>query len=142
MKAFLAILLFISIILESTIIPFPLTLLCLLLFVHFLESQIVFFSFFTGLLLDVFSLYMWGVSSVFFLVTVFVLSYYRRKFHQEGSFIYQLLFIFLFIALYGFFFYHYFRLKELIFVLVLEAVFLFIFKRLFPYRRKKGKLAV
>lgn len=142
MKIFLAIFIFTCIIIESTVVSFPLTLLCISLLTSFMEKEVILWAFFGGLLLDIFSLRLWGTGSLFFLSMVAVLRYYRKKFHQEGSFIYQLFIILLFISFYSFAFYRYIHLWQLVLALVLAVALLFIFKRFFSFGEKRRKLSV
>lgn len=142
MKIFLAIFLFIAIIIESTVAPFPLTLLCILLLASFMEKEVILWAFLGGLLLDIFSLRLWGASSLFFLSMVAISEYYRKKFHQEGSFIHQLVIILLFVVLYSFAFYRYIHLWQLVLTLVLAVTLLFIFKRFFSFGEKRRRLSV
>ena len=77
----LLIVLFIAGILEGTVTTLPLVLVCLLCLTIIKRDTTVFFAaFFVGILLDVFTLHVVGGASVFFLLFVFLILLYQRKY--------------------------------------------------------------
>lgn len=97
------ILLFISILLESTVTTLPLVLL-IILFLSVIEksNDVFIIAFFSGLFLDLMSMNRFGMSSLFFTIFVFLIYTYQKKFEIEtvhfmaifgflGSFFYLIL---------------------------------------------------
>lgn len=81
MIAFLLILLLISIFLEGTMTVLPLVFICLLCLTILMRDQLIFFiAFFAGMLLDAFLLRPIGETSIFFLLVVFLIFLYQRKY--------------------------------------------------------------
>lgn len=75
------ILLFFLIILESSVTTLPLVLIFLLFLAVFVRSESVFLTaFFAGILLDALTLRTLGSSSAFFLLILFLIFLYERKF--------------------------------------------------------------
>ena len=104
MIIFLLILLLVSIILEGTVTALPLVILCLICMTICLRNSIVFFpAFIAGIFLDAFALRPIGGTSVFFLVTVFLILLYQRKYEINSypfillaSFLSSFLYLFIF----------------------------------------------
>ncbi len=96
--------LFIAILLEATIIVLPISFVLLLCYSILNRTEKVFLSaFFTGLVLDLFTVRQVGVSSIFFLVFFGLVLLYQRKYEIRsypfvvvssfaGSYLYLLLF--------------------------------------------------
>lgn len=81
MKYLPFVVLFFLIILESSVTTLPLVLLFLIFYTVFTRSESVFFiAFFAGLLLDILMLRPLGVTSIFFLVIIFLILLYENKF--------------------------------------------------------------
>ncbi len=78
--------LFISVLLESTLITLPLTLITVIFAAVTLRKNEVFIlAFFSGLMLDILTLKSVGISSLFFTLVVFLIFLYQRKF-EIGTF--------------------------------------------------------
>lgn len=74
----------ISIILETSITTLPLTLLLILFLAISRKSNDVFvFAFISGLMLDILSFNLIGISSLFFVSIVFIIFQYQKKFEIE-----------------------------------------------------------
>jgi len=74
-------LIIISVFLEGTVTTLPLTLVCLLCLTIYKREGIVFLiAFLAGLLLDILRVNMVGESSLFFVVFVFLILLYQRKY--------------------------------------------------------------
>ncbi len=72
---------FLAVTLESTILNIPLVLILLLvLFVRNKTPEIFFLAFILGFLLDVLKLQRAGVSSIYFLITLFIIFLYDKKY--------------------------------------------------------------
>lgn len=81
MMFFLLALLIISVFLEGTITALPLVFLCLLCLTIVMRDQRIFFiAFFSGIILDAFSLRFIGETSIFFLLATFLIFLYQRKY--------------------------------------------------------------
>jgi cell shape-determining protein MreD len=81
MKIFSVIFLIIALLLESALTTLPLLLLTLLVFTTFFKDKFIFIlAFVFGILLDVMALGTIGLSSLFFVVFVFLIIMYQSKF--------------------------------------------------------------
>jgi cell shape-determining protein MreD len=95
-------LLIISILLEGTVTDIPLTLVCLLALTIMRRDLAVFVvAFFSGLIWDVMTLHRLGGASMFFLVFVFLIFLYQRKYEINSypfasSFLGGWIFLFIF----------------------------------------------
>lgn len=78
---FLLILLFFAIIIESSVLTIPLVLdIIIVLYIFERKSWIFALAFFAGLLLDIGLVRNVGQSSIFFVICLFILNLYERKF--------------------------------------------------------------
>lgn len=101
---FIIVALFITAALESTSIPLPVSFIFLLLLTVWKRDESIFFlAFLCGILLDILMVRNIGVSSLFFLVTVFLILSYQRKYEihsfqfvSVASFIGSLIYLILF----------------------------------------------
>lgn len=125
----LALIFFLFCILEGTFIGFPLTLLFLVFFALTKRSPLVFlFAFFGGLALDTFYLRHIGFTSLFFLIYIFGILLYERKFEIGSNFfifISVLVGSFLYFSLFG---YSFVLAKTIITVIIAPAASKFILK--------------
>ncbi|MBP9716858.1 MAG: hypothetical protein KBD51_02840 [Candidatus Levybacteria bacterium] len=81
----IALLLLISIFLESTIITVPLTLLIIIFTaVIFKNNDVFYLAFLSGLLLDILTLGTIGLTSAFFVLFVMLIFLYQKKFEIES----------------------------------------------------------
>lgn len=81
----IAFLLLISVLLESTIITLPLTLLIILFSAVVLRDNDVFIlAFFSGLFLDILTIGAIGLSSLFFVTFIMLIFLYQKKFEIES----------------------------------------------------------
>ena len=100
----LFILLIISIFLEGTVTSLPLVFLCLLCLTILLRDSWLFLvAFLAGIFLDTFALRPLGESSIFFLIVVFLILLYQRKYEINtypfvliASFVGSLIFLIIF----------------------------------------------
>lgn len=100
------VLLILAVLLEGTIIPLPLMLVCLLCFATVQKDSSVFLSaFIGGLVLDILMVNPVGTSSLFFLLFLFLVFLYQRK-YEINSFPFVILASFIgswvFLSLYGY----------------------------------------
>lgn len=104
MLILLLILLFVAVLIEGSLTTLPLTLVCLLCLTIIKRDDKVFITaFVAGLFLDIFALREVGGSSIFFLLFVFLILLYQRKYEiystqfvLVASFIGSALFLFIF----------------------------------------------
>lgn len=95
-------LLIIAVFLQGTVTTLPLTLIVLLCFLIAKRSRIVFYSaFFAGLLLDVFTLQPLGYSTAFFLIFLYLILLYEKK-YEINSYPFVIVSVFLASILFGF----------------------------------------
>ena len=77
-------LLIISILMEATVTTIPLTLLIILTAaIIFRTNEVFILAFISGLFLDILTLYSLGWSSMYFIILVFVIFLYQKKFEIE-----------------------------------------------------------
>lgn len=126
----LSVIFFASLVLESTVIPFPLTLITLTFISTFLKEAVS-WAFMVGLLLDLFAGRILGSSSLFFLGVVLISCRYRKKLHPE-NFFYQLFFLILVLWLYSFIFYKYIDFWKLVAVTACWSVVLGMARKVLP----------
>src|SRR4051812_14231819 len=99
-----SVMLAIALLLEGTITTLPLVLVCLLCLGISRRDVVTFFiAFFVGFFLDVFTLHPIGKTSLFFVIFLFLVSLYQRKYEINSvpfvivaSFIGSLLFLWVF----------------------------------------------
>lgn len=104
MVYFLLLFFIVSLFLEGTLISLPLIFVSLVCLAILIRSPLLFFlAFLSGIILDTFAIRTLGLTSIFFLVFVFLLFLYQRKYEINsypfvfissfvGAFIYLLLF--------------------------------------------------
>ena len=81
MGLFFGLFFLISLIFESTLIQIPLTLMGLIVFFIVKKHEDLFvIAFFLGLILDIMSFRQVGISSIFFVCILFLISLYERKY--------------------------------------------------------------
>lgn len=76
----------VSILLESSLMTIPITLLIILFAsIYFRKISMFFLAFFAGLFLDILAFKNIGWSSFYFMILVFVIFLYQKKFEVENS---------------------------------------------------------
>lgn len=140
-KIVLIAVLLVSIVLESTIISFPLSAIALILLNASFKDGKIIWAFFAGLVLDLFSGRILGSSSLFFLLVGWISYRYRKKIHPM-NFYYQFFFLILVLSLYSFIFYRYLNFWGLILGAVFGALILRIIKKSYPFIGEKKRLLV
>jgi hypothetical protein len=131
-------LLFIAVLLESTVVSMPLVFIILLCgAVVFASPAIFFWAFFTGIVLDAMMLQILGARSLFLLLVLTVAFLYQRKFEiQRLRFI--LIFSFLGSLLYGWIFEYDYVLMQAIIASVVAGGLFFVMQQV--VHSKKGNL--
>jgi cell shape-determining protein MreD len=129
------------IIIESSLITFPFTLIITFLTATIWEERGELLAFVAGLILDLFTLRFLGIDSLFFLILVFLWKYYRKRIYP-GSILYRLIFLILAASIYSFLFYREINFMKLVLVAVFGTFILFFVNRVFPRVWEKGKLSV
>lgn len=125
----LSILLIISLFLEGAVTTLPLVLICLLCLTILQKSAVVFpVAFLTGFILDIMAVRPWGETSLLFIVYLFLVLLYQRKYEIDSlpfvfvaSFSGSLLFLTLFV-------HHAIIIQSLISAIFAVVVFIFIKK--------------
>jgi cell shape-determining protein MreD len=83
-----------SVILEGSITSIPLTLASLILFSFFLKKESSFIlAFSSGIILDILAFQTLGISSAFFLLSLFIVYLYQNKIEQNNLFVFIASFI-------------------------------------------------
>lgn len=80
------------IVLQSSVISYPFTLLAITIISIFSDGDITVLIFTAGMILDIFSIRNLGADSLYFLLVVHLGNRYRKKIHQ-GAFIYRFVYI-------------------------------------------------
>ena len=136
----LALILSLCIIAESVLVSFPFTLLFIILISIFRQDYIDLLAFLAGIILDLSTLRMLGVDSIFFLTLIYIGGRYRKKIY-EGAFIYRFLFLLITFIIYNWLFYKSFNPYSILVTTVLSSILLVWFEKFFPEKNKK-RLAV
>lgn len=140
MKFIIPAFLLVSIIIESSLFPFPLTLLAVFIFSVSDIADIGTIAFTSGLVLDFFSQNLLGVSSLYFLFVLFLFERYSKKVQFQNR-IFQGIYFIGATIIYSYLFY---KSANIIYFLeiVAGATFLFVLKGFFKGMRKEKKLSL
>lgn len=141
MKKLLSLILLVSIVLESTLIPFPLTLLMVALVMDILEDEAELIAFVAGIALDIFTMRILGADSIYFLLVIFVARRYRLKLYLQ-RFWFRLLYLTVALTVYEVIFYRYIDIVKILLGIILASVLLLMIERVFPRYYDRGKLSV
>lgn len=143
MKNLLIISLFIiGIALESTIFPIPMVLILIIIsLTYFDEYQANLTAFITGATLDLFFGGLLGLRSLFFLIILAFLSFYKKKL-TSGSLVQRFLIIIFIVSVYYLFFYRFFNLLYILLSLILTICLYFLFERLNLSSNSKKRLSL
>lgn len=141
MRAIIGILLFLAIIVETTLIPLPFALLLITLVASIWSKESIYWAFAAGIVLDIFAFRLLGISSIFFLATVWSAGRFRKKFHQ-GWVYYQLFVLIGIIVLYSFIIYHHIDMLSIIIASISGALVLFVVRNLIPAEDERKKLSL
>lgn len=126
---------------ESTILPYPVTLVFNFILFPYLEKRIYFLSFLSGLLLDIFTLRILGLDSFIFLLIILIREIFNKRVRSKNV-IYQIIFLILFLGPYSFYFYNLNIYVNISFILI-SVLILYFSYRIFPYDMKdKRKLVL
>lgn len=137
MKFIIPILAGLSILLETSVFPFPLTLLTLFIVAISGVGNSYLLAFCAGLILDFFSLRILGISSCYFLLVLYLLERYSKKIQFQNKF-FQIVYLAGVTVLYSYLFYRAFNIITFVEIVFGGGIFLFTFKGLFK-RMSKGK---
>jgi len=141
MRIIFAIILFLSIIIESTLLPFPVVFLVMTFLMGILKEEAIYWAFAAGVLLDVFAFRMMGISSIFFLSAVWTHDRFRKKFHH-GWIYYQFFTLVVLVSAYSFLIYHYLETGELIICAILIGLTLFAASNIFSKESERERLSL
>ena len=130
-----------AIILETTLLPIPLVLLVFLAITNLSIKNLVIWAFIVGLSLDIFSLRIWGSTSLFLLIIVFLIERYRQKLDPTGIY-FQIILLIASVLIYFYLFYRDFDLLKIIISVVLGIFLIFIVRKLTPEKKGKVKLDI
>jgi hypothetical protein len=142
MRFVLGIIILISVIIESSLVTYPITLVCIALLSLFLSEEVCFWAFGAGLLLDIFLLRLWGATVLLFLIMTYVFALYEKRLNQEGNFFYQFVIALVFVTIYSYVFYHTFQPIQLIVAFAFGLILYYVIRYFFPKRGNKKRLSV
>lgn len=129
-----------SILVETALVPFPFTLLSMLILAVLGIEESAFLMFIAGILLDFFAFRHVGISSLYFLLSLLILERYSKKVQFQNK-IFQLLFLIATTIGYSILFYRAGNIASFLKIIIIGGVFLFIF-RSFLNRYKKKRLSL
>lgn len=141
MKAILIVIFLLAIILESTLVPFPLTLIFFLAVTNLPVVNIALWAFFTGLVLDLFSIRLLGSTSLLFLSLVFLIERYRKKLDPAG-YIFQIFMVIISTLIYFFLFYRSLELVKIIASTIFGGLIILIVRKVTPEGKNKVRLEI
>ncbi|PIR08644.1 hypothetical protein COV53_01940, partial [Candidatus Gottesmanbacteria bacterium CG11_big_fil_rev_8_21_14_0_20_37_11] len=127
----ISLILLLSIVVESSVAVFPLTLVLICVFSLLLGESMVFLAFFSGILLDLFAMRLLGLDSIFFLVVCWLIGRYRKKIFI-GNILYLLGFIALITSIYSYYFYRYVKVWHIIIAEIIAIILIYIINIYFP----------
>ena len=139
MKIRLVLIVFLCIVLESTLLSYPLTLLSIT-FISIFWQEVAVLAFLAGIILDLFTLKLLGIDSLFFLSLMYLGERYRKKIHQ-GTFLYRFAYFTLSYLIYTLLFYKKLEIVNVILTIFLGSLILLWLGRIFPVSDKQ-RLAV
>ncbi|OGG00040.1 hypothetical protein A2Y99_00490 [Candidatus Gottesmanbacteria bacterium RBG_13_37_7] len=138
----LSLIFFISVIFESAVFSYPLTVLLVTIFSLVLSKKYPLLVFITGILLDVFLSRPLGSDSLVFLLIIFLAEKIEKKV-AVISYIYLIIIILLVCLFYYILFYHEINYMKFIQTLVVSWFIVLVVKKLFPgHIREANKLEV
>lgn len=142
MKYFLFILIFLSLLVESTLYPLPLSLIfAFMVSLHLDQKEASVIVFVEGLLLDLFSFRLLGTDSLIFLLLLVFVSLFRQKMHA-GRALYRVILLFSVCLIYSVFFYKIFSISYMI-TAILSILGIFIYtERFFPVSLTNKRLSL
>lgn len=142
MKYFLFILIFLGLLIESTLYPLPLTLIfAFMVSLHLDKTEASIIVFVEGVALDLFSFRILGTDSLIFLLLLLFLSIFRQKMHA-GRALYRLIVLLSVCVVYSVFFYKIFSVGYMT-AAILSILGIFIFmERFFPVSLTNKRLSL
>lgn len=136
-----AILLLVSIILESTLWPYPLTLIMVFMLISFFPQNSLMLIFTAGVILDLFSIRLLGIDSLIFLIIYAVIDRYSRKFQKENI-LFSLTILGISLVFYNLLFFRDLNPVKTLMTLFFSGVLYIAVKHFFSKERIKGRLEV
>lgn len=136
----LALILFLCILAEAVLAPFPFTVLFIILISIFRDKNIDLLAFLSGLILDLLTLRPLGADSIFFMILIYLGGRYRKKIY-EGALVYRFLFLMITYVIYNWIFYKSFNLISFLATIIISSILLVWFEKIFP-EKNKSRLSV
>lgn len=141
MKIIAGIVLFISVIIETTIYPYPVTLIILSFISTIWENEAVYFALLSGIFTDIFGFRLVGTSGLFFISIIIAKERFQSKFHQ-GWMYYQFFTVNLIMIGYIYFYYKKINIWEILTLLFLNASLFIIRAKVLGKELDRKKLTV
>lgn len=136
MKYLSLLIIFLCVVLQSSVISYPFTILAVTVISIFREDEVVELAFVSGILLDLFSIRLLGVDSLYFLLIIYLGNRYRKKIHQ-GAFIYRFVYVMVPYVFYDALFHKTQNIVIHLGTTVFVCVILFWYEKLFPVNNKR-----
>jgi hypothetical protein len=141
MTKFFFLLFTVGLIMESTLVPFPITFLFFLTLYRFFEEKGEFWAFFLGLSLDMFIPRMWGVDSLIFLTAMMILRRYKRKINFQQT-VFEIVFVILSLSIYTWFFYKYSYVEIYVAIAAVTTLVIYFVRKFWGEKKTGSKLFV
>ncbi len=141
MKLFLSVVLGISIIVESTLIPAPSTLIIFMLIMPMIEENAIIWAFITGILLDLFIPRIMGLDSLIMLTVVSIFQRYHKKIYP-GHNIFMLVIQLIVTCIYTFFLYKNIDRLGILAILIIQCILFIGISNLYTEKPNKKRLAI
>jgi len=123
--------------LETVLISFPLTLFVIGFSAFIRHEETVTLAFIAGIILDLLTLRLVGVSSLFFLSFIYLGGRYRKKIYG-GTLFFRFLFLIIPYVIYSYLFYRNLDVLRFLVTAVLIFIVLSVMERIFPHIGNKG----
>lgn len=141
MTKLLSLLFLSAIIIESTVFPFPLTFLLLLVVYPLLVEREEIWAFCLGMILDIFVPRYLGIDSLAFLISVFILRRYQQKLNLF-QYISNFIVVIILVITYDWFFYRNMNPERFMLVAGITLVSFYFFRKIFSFPKKGYKLTL
>lgn len=141
MMIYLIFTLLLACLLEGVVIPYPLTLFVIGLAAFVRPEATITLAFIAGVILDLLTLRLVGLSSLFFLSLIYLSGRYRKKIYG-GTLFFRFLFLIIPYFVYSYLFYRNLNIGSLFITAVLTVAILFVLEKFFPAMGSKKRLAI
>lgn len=126
----IALLILLSIVVETTLVSYPTTAVVLTIAILYLGTDDIWLIFLSGIIFDLFSQRLLGLSSLFFISLYLIFSRYKKKFHGGRQSL-RLLLTGAIVCIYSLLFSGFINWKKIVVAIALAAFLLFLVEKYF-----------